>query len=338
MLHLLFLGNSYTFVNELDQVTLGVFQAADPGLDAEAVRLAEAGYTFPMHLAQADGTNGATAWSDALVTGSTDWDWVMLQDQSQIPGFPADNADYLASVDALAGLDAMVAAKHAQPVLLMTWGRLHGDDANPDRYPDYPTMQALLAEGYEAYAASIRTPEHGVWVAPAGYAWRHIYEAEVAAGQDPTQPGTLFAALYQSDGSHPSPAGTYLAACVVYATITGQDPTGLPAPDAVPADAVAELQQAAAAAVFDESPELVYPWQDAVDPGGDTAGDTAGDSADTAPDSASDADTGADAAGDTADDAPGDGASTGGCGCASAPAGGTGLAALLGVLALRRRR
>lgn len=330
MVHLLFVGNSYTFVNELDQVTLGVFEAAEPSVDAEAVRLAEAGYTFPMHLAQADGTHGATAWSDALVTGSTDWDWVVLQDQSQIPGFPTNNADYLASLDALGGLDAMVADKHGQSVLLMTWGRLHGDDTNPDRYPDYATMQALLADGYQAYAASISTPERTAWVAPAGYAWRHIHDAEVAAGVDPTQPGTLFASLYQGDGSHPSPLGTYLAACVVYATITGQDPVGLPAPDAVPADVVAELQAAAAAAVFDESPELTYPWQDGSggqDTGGDTAGDSAGDTAgDSAADSAADA---------SVDPPAGDAA---GCGCAAAPAGTGWIAALLAAAALGRRR
>ncbi len=36
-------------------------------------------------------------------------------------------------------------------------------------------------------------------------------------------------ALHQMDKAHPSPAGTYLAACVFYATLFKRDPTGLPA-------------------------------------------------------------------------------------------------------------
>jgi hypothetical protein len=30
--------------------------------------------------------------------------------------------------------------------------------------------------------------------------------------------------LYRADGSHPTPAGSFLAACVLYGTLTGQDP------------------------------------------------------------------------------------------------------------------
>jgi hypothetical protein len=33
--------------------------------------------------------------------------------------------------------------------------------------------------------------------------------------------------LYQSDGSHPTRSGTYLAACVFYAALFGESPEGL---------------------------------------------------------------------------------------------------------------
>ena len=65
MLNLLFLGNSYTFYNDLDRVTAEVFEAAAESESVQAVRLAEGGYTFPMHLAQADGTNGDPSSSPA---------------------------------------------------------------------------------------------------------------------------------------------------------------------------------------------------------------------------------------------------------------------------------
>jgi len=35
--------------------------------------------------------------------------------------------------------------------------------------------------------------------------------------------------LFDKDGSHPSPAGTYLTACVVYTVLSGKSPIGLPA-------------------------------------------------------------------------------------------------------------
>ena len=35
--------------------------------------------------------------------------------------------------------------------------------------------------------------------------------------------------LHQSDKSHPRPAGSYLAACVFYATLLDKSPVGLPA-------------------------------------------------------------------------------------------------------------
>jgi len=48
-----------------------------------------------------------------------------------------------------------------------------------------------------------------------GLAWQR------AVGQ---RPGI---ALWDSDGSHPAPAGSYLAACVFYATLFGESPAGL---------------------------------------------------------------------------------------------------------------
>src|SRR5262249_46570037 len=53
--------------------------------------------------------------------------------------------------------------------------------------------------------------------APVGLAW----QAALKARPD--------FALHVADKSHPNPAGSYLAACVFYATIYGQSPKGLSA-------------------------------------------------------------------------------------------------------------
>jgi hypothetical protein len=53
-------------------------------------------------------------------------------------------------------------------------------------------------------------------VAPVGIAWADVASKEPSID------------LYYKDGAHPSPAGTYLNACVFYATIFGRSPVGLP--------------------------------------------------------------------------------------------------------------
>jgi hypothetical protein len=44
---------------------------------------------------------------------------------------------------------------------------------------------------------------------------------------EPAKDPTLV--LYQADDSHPAPGGSYLAACVFYATLLDKSPLGLPA-------------------------------------------------------------------------------------------------------------
>ena len=90
-------------------------------------------------------------------------------------------------------------------------------------------MQARLANGYEDLAKRL-----GASVAPVGLAW-----AEALAGR----PGLE---LWESDGQHPSKLGSYLAACVFYATLTHRDPRESSfTADLTPSDA-RYLQKAAA--------------------------------------------------------------------------------------------
>ena len=58
--------------------------------------------------------------------------------------------------------------------------------------------------------------ELGAGVAPVGIAWK------MALAADPPF------VLHRSDKSHPNPTGTYLAACVFYATLLDANPVGLP--------------------------------------------------------------------------------------------------------------
>lgn len=92
----------------------------------------------------------------------------------------------------------IVRAHGARPVFFMSWA-----------YADRPEMTAQLAEAY-----TIAGNANNALVISAGLAFAR------AIGKQPELN------LYAIDKRHPSVAGTYLAACVVFAALTGRSPVG----------------------------------------------------------------------------------------------------------------
>jgi hypothetical protein len=88
----------------------------------------------------------------------------------------------------------------------MTWGYALGDRWNQP-HDTYSAMQARLAAGYSRLGAEL-----GAQVAPAGLAWGEALRRE--PGFD----------LWADDRKPPARSGSYLAACVFYAALTGRDP------------------------------------------------------------------------------------------------------------------
>jgi hypothetical protein len=87
-------------------------------------------------------------------------------------------------------------------ILYMTWAREHS-----------PEHQKAIAEAYISIGKKLNA-----LVVPAGTVW----QAFRAKHDSPN--------LYASDGSHPSPAGSYLVACVFLATLFNTNPVGLEIP------------------------------------------------------------------------------------------------------------
>ncbi len=260
----LLLGNSYTSHNDLHILVADALEGTVPGwTEVYAQPLTQGGTTLAEHAARADGSSGDTPWRDALVTGpdAGSWDWVVLQDQSQVPGFPQSNSDWQASLTGALTLDGIIQAGGGETVFLLTWGRRDGDATNPARYPDYATMQAYLTEGYLAYAQACSEDGSQAWIIPAGHAWGIIHRDLEAAGHDPTDGDTAFTALYSEDGSHPSPAGSHLAALTAAAALTGRSVAGVPTPASVSEALAPTLRDAADRAVLDDPfGEIPYRW------------------------------------------------------------------------------
>ncbi|MEL6658460.1 MAG: hypothetical protein AAFP77_19505 [Bacteroidota bacterium] len=126
---------------------------------------------------------------------SGEFDVVIIQDHSRRA---IDHPDSLQHYGNL--LSDLCRESGATPYVYMTWAREWD-----------PYMQAPIAEQYQRLGERIDAE-----VIPVGLAWQR------ARTLRPSLP------LFDPDGSHPSPTGTYLIACVVFGALTGESPVGLP--------------------------------------------------------------------------------------------------------------
>ena len=214
----LFIGNSYTTVNDLPGVFASL--ARSGGHRVETKSAAVNGWTLANH---ADSPATATA----LTAGS--WDIVVLQEQSQIPAIEEFRQTQM--YPAARRLISSIRNRAARPLFYLTWGRRDGWPETG--MPTYASMQSAIDDGYLAIAA-----DQQVAIAPVGDAW-----ATMVAGTPRME-------LWQEDGSHPSEAGTYLAACVFYATIFRESPKGLGYHRNLSAQVAARIQYVAAETVL----------------------------------------------------------------------------------------
>lgn len=197
----LFLGNSYTGVNNLPQMVAAVSNSTGDTLLFD--NNTPGGYTFQGH-----STNASSLAKIAV----GNWDYVVLQEQSQFPSFPISQVE--TSVFPYAQfLDSVINAQNpcAETVFYMTWGRKNGDASNCASWPPvctYSGMDSLLNLRYRMMAEN-----NNAILSPVGAVWKYIRQNHPSIN------------LYQSDDSHPSMAGTYAAACCFYTALFRKDPT-----------------------------------------------------------------------------------------------------------------
>jgi len=254
---ILMYGNSYTASNSLDAILQELMRNRNGTTNVSSNT--GGGLRLDQHWDRVN--TSANPWNTSLA--SKNWDYVVLQDQSQIPGFYRNNSQRQASNNGSINLAERINSSGSETVLMMTWGRRAGDSVNSHIYSNFSNMQDRLKIGYEDYRDNMTAVNNNtVWIAPVGLAFEHIHDAVNATGTNPTNSGNLFYDLYTSDGSHPSLKGSYLTACVLLAALTGVDPVELNDTISINAATKLQLQQAAAATVFNET-NYSYPWQTA---------------------------------------------------------------------------
>jgi hypothetical protein len=137
-------------------------------------------------------------WKDAKALAEIrkgGWDYVVLQEHSMRPLVDREKMYFYARM-----FDAEIRKVGAKTVFYETWAR-----------KNRPEMQSGLDQAYDGIAKEVTA-----MIAPAGMAWENALKAKPDL------------ALHIADLSHPTPAGSYLNACVFYETFFGRTPEGLP--------------------------------------------------------------------------------------------------------------
>lgn len=214
-LRILFVGNSYTYVNDLPAILqqLAVSAGQPKPLVASST---PGGYKLSQHVLHEPTLK-------KIADGPGDnlrWDVVVVQEHSQVPALAEEQADQReAFLNSAVGLYQKIKEHNpaARVVLYETWARQAGlwqkSAAEMRRLGTDPgQMQDRLQKWYEMAAqkmAAAGGPEgaKSLAIARVGEAWGRNFRT--------AQPLPLHAA----DGSHPSFSGSYLAGLVLFSTI-----------------------------------------------------------------------------------------------------------------------
>ena len=214
----LFVGNSYFYYNDSLHNHTRRMAGEGSGIDLDDLEFRSitiSGGSLDMHPIDHYLTPGAIGYD-------APFDLVVLQGNSAAADSEARSTRFR---DAVKAMDAKFKATGARTALYMTHAYAEG-------HPDYdPDGTAKLDALYTSVGKEI-----GATVIPVGLAFAEArrQRPDIALQQD-------------SDHSHPTLAGTYLASAVTYATLYGENPVGL-AYDyygRLPADQTAFLQQVA---------------------------------------------------------------------------------------------
>lgn len=248
-LRVLFIGNSYTYVNDLPSLVSSFATSMGDTLIYDSYTVGA--YRFADHA------------SDPLCIQkiqSAKWDLIVMQEQSQTPAMPTGyfftNSYHYAHT-----LDTII--EHSDPctqkMYYMTWGRKNGDTGLCNSLTNWPAvctyngMDSLLKLRYRSYADTSLPPAMGYplvpgsWfspirlsqLSPVGAVWHYIRDHYPNLD------------LYWADESHPTETGSYIAASTFYAALFRRDPSLSTFNYTLPAADAANIRAAAKLLVFD---------------------------------------------------------------------------------------
>jgi hypothetical protein len=178
-LRVLFIGNSYTYFNNLPQMVAELSKSASKQKPIEAEMFTVGGAMLK------------SLWESGKaleVLKGSKWDYVVLQEQSTLGLGPMVNGEVRINDpktfhEYARQFDTEIKKAGAKTVFYLTWARQNA-----------PQTQAALTDAYLSIAKELNAI-----AAPAGIAWQTALKVRPDF------------ALHVEDKSHPNPAGSYLA-------------------------------------------------------------------------------------------------------------------------------
>lgn len=210
----LFIGNSYTYYNDLPKLLTEMANSTGDKLIADNSTFG--GLSLKQHLSKLKTLtkikNGLSSTLDSNVKFR--WDYVVLQEQSILPLKTIRQVEqevfpYAKRLDSLIHVNN----PKAKTVFYRTWGRKNGDKARctaREAVCTYLGMDSLLAVRYQTMAESNKAI-----LSPVGEVWKVIRQKYPDVE------------LYNIDWSHPSKIGSYVAATCFYAILLKKNPKNI---------------------------------------------------------------------------------------------------------------
>lgn len=223
--NILFIGNSYTYFNTMPEELFAPI-ADSAGYDVNVKSITRGDWEL-IRFADSEDEFGKMV-DDALRTEK--FDFVVMQEQSTNPVL--NRGRFYTGARALL---KKVRENGATPLLYCTWARMTGSEVLTENGLTNEAMTWMIAAAYEAIGA-----EQSIDVA-------HVGKAFFDAFSD----GREKAELYNSDLSHPSYSGSFLAALTIFSRITGEAPESVSFKGSLSEEMIAILRRAVRKAVFE---------------------------------------------------------------------------------------
>lgn len=216
---ILFVGNSHIFYNNLSMMFLNIVNSQ--GYKSSVKELSSGYYSLKQY-ADTDDQGGALL--DKTLR-KENWDFVILQENTSMALANAAEEEMFPPSRIL---DEKIKAAGGQSVFLMTWAPKNGMKIGLSQ-KKREAVQANLAGSYMAI-----TDELDALLAPAGIGFMRC------AQEYPD------IELWDTDKQHPSLAGSYLAACILFSVIYQESPENCPYISDLDQDVASKLQSIAA--------------------------------------------------------------------------------------------
>lgn len=197
-LSILFVGNSYTHMNEMPFIFDKIAKSKGKSIHVEMNT--RSGSSFQIH----------TTRTDLFETiKSRKWDFVVLQGYSREMTYEPSHLDTASIPYIQQILDSIYTNDSCTNVLFyMTWGYKEGF---PERegLETYEKMADQIASGYQYLSDTLNIP-----IVPVGMVWKEVRKKYPEIE------------LYDVDKMHPSKNGSYISACSFYTAVFKESPEG----------------------------------------------------------------------------------------------------------------